>query len=158
MAFHHQAQYWSTVAGHRSAVTTTQGIKQGCKIAPFLFVSYTIMVMEILIQRIGHQWVQEGLTIFADDHWAAWKVEDRHTLGRSLKEIQTVIDVLEENGLKLNAKKSAILFDLKGKDVMEELGWAENAFFRFSKAKSPSRFGNHTSTWAPYLHTGNPVS
>ena len=75
------------------------------------------MVMEILIQRVGYQWVQEGLTIFADDHWAAWKVEDRPALKRSL-----VIDALEENGLMLNAKKSAILFDLKGKDVMKELG------------------------------------
>ena len=122
MAFHHQAQYWSTVAGHRSAVTTTQGIKQGCKIAPFLFVSFTVMVMEILAQRISPKWVQEGLTIFADDHWAAWTVEDRSTLRGALREIQTVIDVLEENGLQLNAKKSAILFDLKGKDVMKELG------------------------------------
>ena len=78
--------------------------------------------MEILTQRISPRWVQEGLTIFADDRWAAWTVEDRSTLRRSLREIQTVIDVLEENGLQLNAKKSAILFDLKGKDVMKELG------------------------------------
>ena len=38
------------------------------------------MVMEILAQRISPKWVQEGLTIFADDHWAAWTVEDRSTL------------------------------------------------------------------------------
>ena len=40
MAFHHEARYWTSIAGHRTSVTTTQGIKQGCKIAPFLFVSF----------------------------------------------------------------------------------------------------------------------
>ena len=63
------------------------------------------MVMEQLIQRINYKWVQGGLTIFADDHWAAWTGGDRHSLRCSPREIQTVINVLEENGLKMNANK-----------------------------------------------------
>ena len=122
MAFHHEARYWTSIAGHRTSVTTAQGIKQGCKIAPFLFVSFTIMVMEQLQQHISRAWVKEGLTIFADDRWAAWKIEDRQTLRQALRGIQTVIKVLEDNGLQINAKKSAILYDLKGKDVMKEMG------------------------------------
>ena len=122
MAFHHEARYWTTIAGHRTSVTTTQGIKQGCKIAPFLFVSFTVMVMQQLQQHISKAWVKESLTIFADDHWAAWKVDDRQTLRQALRGIQTVIKVLEDNGLQINAKKSAILYDLKGKDVMKEMG------------------------------------
>ena len=120
LAFHHEARYWTSIAGHRTSVTTTQGIKQGCKIAPFLFVSFTIMVQ--LKQHVSRAWVKEGLTIFADDHWAAWKIEDRQTLRQALRGIQTVIKVLEDNGLQINAKKSAILYDLKGKDVMKEMG------------------------------------
>ena len=78
--------------------------------------------MEQLQQHISRAWVKEGLTIFADDHWAAWKIEDRQTLRQALRGIQTVIKVLEDNGLQINAKKSAILYDLKGKDVMKEMG------------------------------------
>ena len=55
------------------------------------------MVMEQLQQQISGAWVKEGLTIFADDHWAAWKVEDRQTLKQALSGIQTVIiKVLED--------------------------------------------------------------
>ena len=35
MAFHHQAQYWSTVAGHRSAVATTQASSRDAKLHHF---------------------------------------------------------------------------------------------------------------------------
>ena len=80
------------------------------------------MVMEQLQQHISREWVKEGLTIFAGDHWAAWTVEDRQTLKQALRGIQTIINVLEDNGLQISAKKSAILYDLKGKDVMKEMG------------------------------------
>ena len=159
MAFHHEARYWTSVAGHRTSVTTTQGIKQGCKIAPFLFVSFTVMVMEQLQQQISREWVKEGLTIFADDHCAAWKVEDRQTLKQALSGIQTVIHVLEDNGLQINAKKSAILYDLKGKDVMKEMGVyiqktesGKCMLMQSQQGQIAIPIKNRRSTWEPCLH------
>ena len=114
MAFHHEAQYWTRVGDHYGAVKTSQGIKQGCKVAPFLYICFTVMVLDALEDHFGKAWIQEGVTIYADDQWAAWLVRSRDELAQALQGIEAV-------GLVVNATKSAILYHLRGKDVHTEL-------------------------------------
>ena len=121
MAFHHKAQYWTTIGDHSGAVATSQGIKRGCKVAPFLYICFTIMVLDALRSHFGEAWIQEGVAIYADDQWTAWLVRSRDELTQALQGVEAVVRILGEHGLVVNAAKSAILYHLKGKDVHKEV-------------------------------------
>ena len=80
MHMQHEAQYWNNVGADARPVTPTQGIKQGCCIAPYLFVAYTIMVMDKLRAQMAPGWQDDGLTWYADDAFAAWLVRGAEDL------------------------------------------------------------------------------
>ena len=71
MQLHFGSCYHSTVSERRRAVGTTRGIKQGCKIAPYLFIVLTVHVINELAQRISREWLQRLFTFYADDALAA---------------------------------------------------------------------------------------
>ena len=119
--FHFGSCYRSTVSESTRAVGTTCGIKQGCKLAPYLFIALTIHVMDELAQSISWEWLQWLFTFYADDALASWLVREPEHLQQALDNIQTVIEVFNRLGMKINVKKSAVLYDLKGLDVKKIL-------------------------------------
>ena len=121
MQFHYGSCYHSSVANHEQMVGTTCGIKQGCKIAPYLFIGLTIHVMDELAQSISWEWLQRQFTFYADDAFASWLVQEPEQLRQAIDNIQVVIDIFNRLGMKVNVKKSAILCDLKGPDVKKIL-------------------------------------
>ncbi|CAE7764140.1 unnamed protein product, partial [Symbiodinium microadriaticum] len=56
----------------RSSFVPTNGLKQGCKVAPSLWVWYTLALMDALDKQLPEGWVRNILTLFADDCWASW--------------------------------------------------------------------------------------
>ena len=121
LAFHEEAQRWTKIGDHYGAVKTSQGKKQGCKMAPFLYICFTVMVLDALQLHFHKAWIQEGVTIYADDQWTAWLVRSREDLAQALQGVEAVAHILGEHGLVVNAAKSAVLYHLKGKDVHKEL-------------------------------------
>ena len=108
-------------AGEGSSLETTCGIKQGCKVAPYLFVALALSVMDSLAERISWDWLINHFTFYADDAFAAWLIQSVQDLRDAFKGVQTVIDTFQDHGMRISPAKSAILYDLHGIDVHKNL-------------------------------------
>ena len=53
MEFYSDARYHTHIGEHKGHVTTTCGIKQGCTLAPYLFVAHTLAILEDIHVRVG---------------------------------------------------------------------------------------------------------
>ena len=113
MEFYSDARYHTHIGEHKGHVTTTCGIKQGCTLAPYLFVAHTLAILEDIQARVGGDWVQTCMTFFADDALGCWLSE----LRKAFADIQAIIDVFNEQGMTLSNDKSVVLYDLRGRDA-----------------------------------------
>ena len=87
------------------------------QVAPFLFVAFTIAIMDELQQRLTAEWLTEGVTLYADDALASWIITSIDDLRRDLDGIQVVVDVFNSHGIKLSAKKTVILYNVQGNEA-----------------------------------------
>ena len=115
--FHIEACYHTECGPYTTKTTTSTGIKQGCKIAPFLWGCFSVSLLKELARRRSLQWVQQALTLFADDTWANWTVNTLADLVTALADLQVILEVLEDFGLTVNYTKTAVLYQLKGKQA-----------------------------------------
>ena len=70
LAWHEQTVYCFGEAGSTKGercIRVTQGVKQGCQIAPALWTMFTCFVYDLINQHLGEKWCQEHLVGFADD-------------------------------------------------------------------------------------------
>ena len=117
MEFYSDARYHTHIGEHKGHVTTTCGIKQGCTLAPYLFVAHTLAILEDIHVRVGGDWVQTCMTFFADDALGCWNIHSLPELRKAFADIQAIIDVFNEQGMTLSNDKSVVLYDLKGRDA-----------------------------------------
>ena len=117
MEFYSDARYRTHIGEHKGHVTTTCGIKQGCTLAPYLFVAHTLAILEDIHVRVGGDWVQTCVTFFADDALGCWNIHSLPELRKAFADIQAIIDVFNEQGMTLSNDKSVVLYDLKGRDA-----------------------------------------
>ena len=115
-------QYKYQVGEHQHGATcTTNGVKQGCKIAPYLWCFLTLKFMGILVQHRSEQWLQAAMTIFADDVWSSWALKSVPDFLRAKQDIELILSVLEHLRLTVHFKKTAILLVLEGRDAAQVL-------------------------------------
>ena len=117
MEFYSNARYHTHIGEHKGHVTTTCGIKQGCTLAPYLFVAHTLAILEDIQVRVGGDWVQTCMTFFADDALGCWHIHSLPELRKAFADIQVIIDVFNEQGMTLSNDKSVVLYDLQGRDA-----------------------------------------
>ncbi|OLP94419.1 LINE-1 reverse transcriptase-like [Symbiodinium microadriaticum] len=109
-------------AGDRTAsFMPTNGLKQGCKIAPCLWVWYTIALFDTLEARLSECWIRTVPTMFADDCWASWLIHSADELRRALKDLQILLCTLEDYKMRINFTKTAVLVKLVGKQASQAL-------------------------------------
>ena len=121
MQFHEGSNYSFKVGDHAARVETTCGIKQGCRVAPYLFIALTIHVMDSLETKLGGEWLRDHFTFYADDALATWLISTSRDLRLALHGIQTIIDVFNNFGLSIGPQKSAILIDVQGTEAKKEI-------------------------------------
>ncbi|CAE7475633.1 TRPT1 [Symbiodinium natans] len=121
MQFHFEARYHCSVGVHEDHVTTTRGIKQGCTVAPYLFVAHTIAIIDTLAERLGWDWVTQLFTFYADDALAAWTLKSAEDLQGAIGGIQKVVQTFNDHGMTLSATKSVVLCHAKGADAIRIL-------------------------------------
>ena len=114
---HCEAQYICRSAPNIGRHTTTNGLKQGCCIAPFLWSFYTVAVMHTLRDRLGSDWLQHALILFADDHWCQCIIKSKADFEHSLTQLTIVLETLMGYNVSVNYKKTAILLRLEGKQA-----------------------------------------
>ena len=88
MEFYSDARYHTHIGEHKGHVTTTCGIKQGCTLAPYLFVAHTLAILEDIQVRVGGAWVQTCMTFFADDALGCWNIHSLSELRKAFADIQ----------------------------------------------------------------------
>ena len=118
---HREARYVFRTPTQTGSIITTNGIKQGCRAAPTLWVSLTILILEHLIQKRSLDWVQRILTLFADDFCGCWLIRSTADFEQIIRDLALLIETLELFKLKINLQKTALLLHLKGKGARKLL-------------------------------------
>ena len=118
---HRGAKYIFRTSQARGQVTTTNGIKQGCRAAPTLWVSFTLSVLEHLARHRSLSWVQNILTLFADDFCGHWTITCLQDWKAAISDLTLLMETLETYQLRVNLQKTALLVNLKGKTAKKLL-------------------------------------
>ena len=117
LQWHQQVSYYIRLDGHESHFLTGKGVRQGCPIAPTIWIAFLDLMVDLLKGRLGSgggEWIRNNLTCFADDMHAGLLVHSEEDLNRSLEELGALLSAVEALGLEINPAKSAVLLRLGG--------------------------------------------
>ena len=84
---HHQAQYVYQAGPHRGSTITSNGIKQGCVIAPYLWNYFSLAFLLLLRDKRSLGWIQATLSLFADDVWGSWLIRQPGDLAQAVADV-----------------------------------------------------------------------
>ena len=113
-SWHEDTHYNLVFRGDTTSIPVGRGLRQGCKIAPLLWVSYMDLFMSRLSIRTGRQWIQENLTIYADDVHIGCLFMSASALREHLTNIGHALDVIESLKLSLSYSKSYMMIAYTG--------------------------------------------
>ena len=118
---HHDAKYIFQTDNAQGQVTTSNGIKQGCRAAPTLWISFTLSILEHLAQHRSLSWVQKLLTLFADDFCGHWTITNLQDWKAVISDLTLLMETLATYNLKVGLQKTALLINLKGRSAKKVL-------------------------------------
>ena len=114
MLWHTQSRCHIQHKSHTKIFPTTQGVRQGCKAAPTLFILYSGYFMKKANQKLGPDWVTKALSAYADDHLFYWKFESLVELNRAVEELAFCWQLFEGMGMQISAHKCQAVFTYRG--------------------------------------------
>ena len=114
---HQDARYMFQVGDVKGSTLSTNGIKQGCVIAPYLWNYFTLAFFTLLQQHRSAEWIQNVLSLFADDVWGAWLITSGSDLQAAIADVALILSTLEQLCMTINYSKTAILLKLTGKEA-----------------------------------------
>ena len=93
--WHTHTQYHIDHKTYHAEVPTMQGVRQGCKAAPFLWARGMHQLLEELQQKTSLAWIQEVLTLFADDFLLQCFFSSEEELTMHLRHCGILFDLLD---------------------------------------------------------------
>ena len=112
--WHSHASY-HIQGGHNSLeIPIGKGVRQGCRAAPILWSCFTQMLFDLLSETVGAQWVNETITMFADDLHCGQVFHSPLELTAALARLGQLLDGLEKLGLEISYSKSVIVLAIGG--------------------------------------------
>ena len=105
-----RCKYLLVKDGRSTAVDTTRGVRQGCRLAPAL---WSVVTGEELSQ-IVHDTFTGPITIYADDHLGAWTFHTIDDIIAIEQDVLQLFRVLSEVGLSISPSKSKFIVRVKG--------------------------------------------
>ena len=112
--WHENTNYNLVFRGETTSIPVGRGLRQGCKIAPLLWVCYMDLFMSRLAIKTGRQWIQDNLTIYADDVHIGCRFMSASALKEHLINIGHALDVIESMKLSLSYSKSYMMIAYAG--------------------------------------------
>ena len=108
------ARYIFRTGPLENSMTPSNGLKQGCLIAPFLWCYYTLDLLRTLQHKRSAEWVLRTLTLFADDTWGSWTLQNKAEFLAAIDDLTVILETLIEYRMEINYGKTAILLRLEG--------------------------------------------
>ena len=99
---------------HTLSVQATTGIRQGCVAAPLLWDYHTSNVMYQLQMELGVHWVNDVLTLFADDFHLQWASACEQDFLLACGQLSLFLRILEKLQVRVCAEKSSMMMMLGG--------------------------------------------
>ena len=93
---------------------SAQGIRQGCKLSPTLWVCISVYVLRALDGVLSSNWSQQHAVGFADDLHFRWHFEDVGGLHAALQQAGAVLSKLQQLKLKISLDKTVCLLRADG--------------------------------------------
>ena len=71
--------------------------------------------MLMLREKRSQEWLENTMTLFADDTWSAWVIKSSQEFAQTIADLQLILETLESLHMTINYQKTAILLKLVGK-------------------------------------------
>ena len=113
-AWHEHTRYNLIFQGETYPIQVGKGVRQGCPIAPLMWLAYMDKFLQQLAIYTGPQWIQECITLYADDIHIGCQFHSPSDLRLALRNFGHVLNVLESMKLELSYTKSFVLFRADG--------------------------------------------
>ncbi|CAE7250598.1 unnamed protein product [Symbiodinium natans] len=114
MCWHHQAHYHINHDGTDRVVHATQGVRQGCAVAPLLWLIFSHLISAKLAAKIGYHATVNLLSIFADDYHCSGEFSSTHDLEVILSHIAVLLHTLADMGMTVSPAKSKAILKCAG--------------------------------------------
>ena len=118
---HSVCQYTIQHKGRTKCIHMRRGVRQGCTLAPLLYVVFSAYLISKLQARLPADWVRDHLTLYADDSHASFEIHSVKDLLQSLQIIACIFDVYREHGMRVNPLKSGVVLGVRGLQATELL-------------------------------------
>ena len=112
---HDQCDYHIRHSGFSGTVGMRRGVRQGCTLAPVLFAIFSCYLADQIGTRTNYRWMQEHLTLYADDTHASWAIRSADDLHFLENCVLAIHDVFQFHGMMVNPQKSSIIMAMHGK-------------------------------------------
>ncbi|CAE7306460.1 hypothetical protein AK812_SmicGene42218 [Symbiodinium microadriaticum] len=114
MAWHAEIRYTIRHADDQRTFRASQGIRQGCSVAPLLWLIFSHEVSCALEAKVGRDMIIRTLTIFADDYHMADAFTSLAAFEHLLDVVAVLFHVLTAFGMEVSAGKSKAILALRG--------------------------------------------
>ena len=112
---HEEARLHFQISDQAADLPLQQGVRQGCGLSPLLWSLATSRLCKVYLATTQTRREPAGEpTLYADDIWTSWMVHSQEQLRSSLRAAGTLIQILEEAGLRVSPTKTVMLYALQG--------------------------------------------
>ena len=112
IAIHDTSAYHIEDDFRSSEIRATRGIRQGCKLAPLLWVAISTTILHDLRDALSGP-KRQGTT-FADDTLCQWMIDTQEDVAQLDSFLGRVLEVMGNLGLLVNLAKTALLLKVRG--------------------------------------------
>ena len=95
-SWYSEVHYYVTHLGWEACIQASQGVRQGCHLAPLLWSLCTGYLLVSLQQVTTPEWVTHSVTCYADDFHASDQVQRYQDLERAEQRIGFLLDALAD--------------------------------------------------------------
>ena len=143
-AWHLDPAYLLRLGNLSRMITTSRGVRQGCTLAPTLWIIFLYDVVEKLCRaHPGIDWL--GLiTAYADDIMLCFKICSAKDLESALDSTLKLLAQLKSSGLTVNMQKTQFLLKLTGT-------YAKKLYAKYTYSKSGQRYLRLSQEHSPVL-------
>ncbi|CAE7659293.1 unnamed protein product [Symbiodinium necroappetens] len=112
---HEAARLHFQISDQETDLPLQQGIRQGCGLSPLLWSLATSRLYQVYLRTTQERREPAGEpTLYADDVWTSWLIHSQEQFKASLRAAGTLIQILEEAGLRVSPTKTVMLYALQG--------------------------------------------